>query len=43
MAPEVLERKEYNEKCDIWSLGVITYQMLFGCSPFFRSDKLTHH
>lgn len=41
MAPEVFDRKEYNEKCDIWSLGVITYQMLFGTSPFFRTDKLT--
>ena len=43
MAPEVLDRREYNEKCDIWSLGVVTYQMLFGASPFFKSDKLTHH
>jgi serine/threonine protein kinase len=42
MAPEVIERKEYNEKCDIWSLGVITYQMLFGCNPFFKQqEKMT--
>ncbi|KAL4486491.1 hypothetical protein ABPG72_018445 [Tetrahymena utriculariae] len=34
MAPEILNGKQYNEKCDIWSLGVIIYQMVFGKPPF---------
>ncbi len=25
MGPEILKREKYNEKCDIWSLGVIIY------------------
>ena len=33
MAPEVL-KGEYNEKCDIWSIGAIAYFLLSGSEPF---------
>jgi len=34
IAPEVL-KGHYNESCDIWSLGVIMFIIIFGFPPFF--------
>ena len=39
IAPEVING-HYNEKCDIWSTGVMLYLMLSGLTPFTgRNDK----
>lgn len=34
MAPELVKHERYSEKVDVWSLGVIVYQLLCGKTPF---------
>lgn len=38
MAPELVQENPYNEKVDVWSLGVILYELYFGKPPFFASS-----
>jgi len=38
MAPEVVDREvSYDHKCDVWSCGVVAYQLLTGHMPFESS------
>jgi len=46
MSPQLLKRVKYTSKCDVWSLGVIFYevtpflsQMLFGCLPWTANSE----
>jgi len=39
LAPEIYYGQAQNNTCDIWSIGIIFYQMLFGDLPW-RSDNI---
>ncbi|KAL7516821.1 hypothetical protein ACHAWX_001798 [Stephanocyclus meneghinianus] len=38
MAPEVL-MESYDQRCDLWSVGVVTYLLLSGIQPFWGPKK----
>jgi calcium-dependent protein kinase len=39
MAPEIVDNREYNESCDVWSCGVTMYLLLNGRPPFYESTR----
>ncbi len=39
LAPEIVEEKEYDEAVDVWCLGILMYEMLYGFPPFHSKKK----
>ena len=38
MAPEIMQANKYQSRADLWSVGVITYEMFYGKYPFIADD-----
>ena len=39
-APEVVNEGKYDQRCDIWSAGIILYFMIYGTVPFLEKNIL---
>ena len=39
VAPEILSRKSYCHKVDVWGLGVILHELLSTKLPFYNDDE----
>jgi serine/threonine-protein kinase ULK/ATG1 len=42
MAPELLCNRKYTNKADLWSFGVIMYEMLYGVNPYNYPKNLNN-
>lgn len=42
MSPQIVFKKYYTSKTDIWSLGVMFYEMLFGYTPWACRDEMSY-
>lgn len=34
VSPELLKGQQYDEKIDVWAVGILTYELLIGDIPF---------
>lgn len=34
LSPEILKGQKYDEKVDLWAIGILAYELLLGKSPF---------
>ncbi|ELQ76780.1 Serine/threonine protein kinase [Trachipleistophora hominis] len=41
LCPEIINKNQYNNKVDMWCIGILTYELLVGNTPFEAPDRTT--
>ena len=39
LAPEIINKELYDNSVDVWCLGILLYEMLYGYAPFHSKTK----
>ena len=42
MAPEILYKQDYDSTSDIWSMGILLYELIYGFTPFGKSKNISN-
>lgn len=40
MSPQLLKSERYTSKCDIWAIGVVAYELLYGRLPWVSNSQV---
>jgi serine/threonine protein kinase len=38
---EILTGEKYSSKCDVFSVGIVLYEMMYGKHPFYADKKIS--
>lgn len=38
MSPQILSKNYYTYKCDVWSMGIIVFELLYDHAPWKAQD-----
>lgn len=41
MSPEVASGRDYDHSVDLWSIGILAYELITGATPLCKSSKET--
>lgn len=39
MSPEIASGQDYDHSVDLWSIGILAYELTTGTTPFYQSSK----
>lgn len=42
LAPEIITKAGHTKEVDLWTLGILVYEMLAGYAPFFDPERNTN-
>lgn len=40
MSPEILSQQPFSSKCDVWSAGILLFEMLYGKTPWSGTSQI---